>query len=352
MNPPVDPPVNPPVNPPVTPPVTPEVSTPKPVYRPEAGSYVANLSAANTLFITRLHDRLGETQYTDALTGEQKVTNMWLRNVGGHNRFHDGSGQLKTTSNRYVMQLGGDLAQWTRNGMDRWHVGAMAGYGNSHSKTRSNVTGYTSKGSVNGYSVGLYGTWYANSVDKSGSYLDSWVQYGWFDNEVNGERLAAEKYKSSGVTASLEGGYSIKLADSERSSFWLQPKAQLVWLGVTADSHRENNGSRIKYDTSGNLMTRVGMRAFMNGHSAVDDGKDRTFQPFIEANWIHNTEDYSVEMDNRKSSQSGAKNIGEAKIGVEGQVSKRLNLWGNVSQQIGNDSYSDTQAMLGAKYSF
>ncbi|VFS51041.1 Outer membrane protein IcsA autotransporter precursor [Budvicia aquatica] len=78
-----------------------------PVYRPEAGSYLANQSAANTLFMTRLHDRLGETQYTDVLTGEQKVTSLWMRNVGGHNRFRDGSGQLRTTSNRYVLQLGG-----------------------------------------------------------------------------------------------------------------------------------------------------------------------------------------------------------------------------------------------------
>ena len=45
--------------------------------------------------MTRLHDRLGETQYTDMLTGEQKVTSLWMRNVGGHTRFNDGSGQLK-----------------------------------------------------------------------------------------------------------------------------------------------------------------------------------------------------------------------------------------------------------------
>lgn len=31
------------------------------------------------MFITRLHDRLGETQYTDALTGEQRVTSLWMR---------------------------------------------------------------------------------------------------------------------------------------------------------------------------------------------------------------------------------------------------------------------------------
>ncbi|MDN0121600.1 autotransporter outer membrane beta-barrel domain-containing protein, partial [Yersinia frederiksenii] len=47
------------------------------VQRPESGAYSANLAAANTMFVTRLHDRLGETQYIDALTGEQKVTSLW-----------------------------------------------------------------------------------------------------------------------------------------------------------------------------------------------------------------------------------------------------------------------------------
>lgn len=91
---------------PVVPPVTEQQ------YRPEAGSYLANNFAANTLFMTRLHDRLGETQYTDMLTGGKKVTSLWMRNVGGHTRFKDGSGQLKTQSNSYVLQLGGD-----------WHSG-------------------------------------------------------------------------------------------------------------------------------------------------------------------------------------------------------------------------------------
>ncbi|WP_049610985.1 hypothetical protein [Yersinia pekkanenii] len=46
------------------------------VERPEAGSYTANLAAANNMLVTRLHDRLGETPYIDTLTGEHKVTSM------------------------------------------------------------------------------------------------------------------------------------------------------------------------------------------------------------------------------------------------------------------------------------
>ncbi|EJN3599496.1 autotransporter outer membrane beta-barrel domain-containing protein, partial [Escherichia coli] len=35
--------------------------------RPEAGTYTANLVAANTMFVTRLHERLGQMQYTDVI---------------------------------------------------------------------------------------------------------------------------------------------------------------------------------------------------------------------------------------------------------------------------------------------
>ncbi|EGT0664001.1 intestinal colonization autotransporter adhesin MisL [Citrobacter werkmanii] len=358
---PVDPVIPDPVNPDPTDPVDPVIPGPEephvpPVteqqYRPEAGSYLANNYAANTLFMTRLHDRLGETQYVDMLTGEKKVTSLWMRNVGAHTRFKDGSGQLKTQSNSYVLQLGGDLAQWSSDGLDRWHIGVMAGYANSQNRTQSNLTGYYSRGQVTGYSVGLYGTWYANDEDKTGTYVDTWALYNWFDNKVMGQELATEKYKSSGITASVEAGYSFKLGESERNSYWLQPKAQVVWMDVQADSHREANGTRVKDDTDGNLMTRLGVKAFINGHNAIDDGKSREFQPFVEANWIHNTQTASVKMDDVRNDMRGTKNIGELKVGVEGQITPRLNVWSNVAQQVGDKGYSDTRGMLGVKYNF
>ncbi|HIF4729312.1 TPA: autotransporter outer membrane beta-barrel domain-containing protein [Citrobacter amalonaticus] len=346
---------------PPTPPVEPkEPEVPAPPtpagphqYRPETGSYLANILAANTLFTTRLHDRLGETQYTDALTGEQKVTSLWMRHIGGHNRFKDGSGQISTQSNRYVMQLGGDIAQWSTDDLDRWHLGLMAGYANSKSRSHSSLTGYTSRGEISGYSAGLYGTWYANDADKTGAYVDGWMLYNWFDNTVSGQGLASEKYDSDGITASVETGYTWKLAEfSERNALYIQPKAQVTWMDVQADTHVEKNGTRVVDKTDGNLQTRLGVKAYLQGHNAMDDGKDRTFQPFVEANWIHNTSSYSVKMDDISNDVKGNRNIGELKVGVEGQLNQRLQLWGNVAQQIGDNGYSDTQGMLGIKYSF
>ncbi|MDU4005688.1 autotransporter outer membrane beta-barrel domain-containing protein [Pluralibacter gergoviae] len=329
----------------------------KHVYRPETGSYAANLMAANTLFNLTLHDRLGETQYTDVLTGEQKVTSLWMRNEGGHQRSKMAGGQNKTQANRYVVQLGGDLAQWTSNGLDRYHLGAMVGYANQKSRTHSSLTGYHSRGQIHGYSTGLYGTWYANEADKSGLYVDSWVQYSWFKNKVNGDELPAEKYNSRGFTASLESGYSFLLGETRTAenmvnSYWIQPQAQAIWMGVKDKKHTEDNGTRVRGKGQNNIQTRLGMKAYMQGHSAMDEGKERNFQPFVEASWIHNTKRFGVTMDSVTTKMDGARNIAEIKTGVEGQISQNVNLWGNVAQQVGDKKYSDTQAAIGIKYLF
>lgn len=328
-------------------------SAPAQIIRPEAAVYGANLAAANTLFNMTLHDRLGETHYVDAFTGQEHVTSLWLRQVGGHNRSHDSSGQNKTLANRYVAQLGGDIAQWSSDGADRFHVGVMGGYANQSSHTRNHINGYKADGSVEGYSAGLYGTWFQDNEAKTGAYVDSWALYNWFDNEVSGQDIASESYESKGVTASVETGYTWKLGErNERESYYIQPQAQLTWMGVTSDDHREANGTNVRAEGENNIQTRLGVRAFIKGHSKMDEGKERTFEPFVEANWIHNTEEFGASLDGVSLYQDGTRDIGELKVGVEAKLSKNTNLWGNVAQQVGGEGYSDTQATVGFKMSF
>lgn len=230
----------------------------------------------------------------------------------------------------------------------------MVGYGNSQSKTESHLSGYSANAAVDGYSTGVYGTWYANETDKSGLYVDSWAQYSWFNNTVDGQDLNSEEYKSKGVTASIESGYTFKIGENsaKNATYFIQPKAQAIWMGVKADDHKETNGTNVSGEGDGNIQTRLGIRAFMNGYSDQDKGKDRVFQPFVEANWIHNTKDFGTIMDTVTVNQAGTANIAELKVGVEGQINKKLNIWGNVGQQVGSKSYSDTNVMLGVKYNF
>ncbi|WP_233456799.1 autotransporter outer membrane beta-barrel domain-containing protein [Citrobacter farmeri] len=338
-----------------------EVSAPDskldPSARPEGGSYVANLSAANTLFNTRLHDRVGETWYRDPVTGQEQHSSLWMRQVGSHNKWRDGSGQLKTQANSYVAQLGGDLAQWSTNGENEGHLGLMMGYANSHNSTKSSRTGYGSKGSLNGYSVGLYTTWFENKNEDTGLYLDSWLQYSWFRNHVNGQGLASESYKSKGMTASLETGYSIKFNEFSGSKggvneWFVQPQAQVTWMGVKANEHRELNGSLVKGHGEGNVQTRLGVRTFLRSQRTVDTGIQRSFEPFVEVNWLHNSRDFSATMDGANISESGSRNLGELKAGVEAKLNPSLNIWGNVGTRVGTKGYMDSTTMIGVKYNF
>ncbi|EFO3763041.1 outer membrane autotransporter barrel domain-containing protein [Escherichia coli] len=170
----------------VTPPDTPDPINNPPVvdpegpsvYRPEAGSYISNIAAANSLFSHRLHDRLGEPQYIDSLHSQGSASSMWMRHVGGHERSRAGDGQLNTQANQ------------------------------------------------------------------------------------------------------------------------------------------------------------------------------REFQPYIEANWINNSKVYAVKMNGQTVGREGARNLGEVRTGVEAKVNNNLSLWGNVGVQLGDKGYSDTQGMLGVKYSW
>lgn len=321
------------------------------VLRPEAGSYLANLSAANSMFNLRLHDRIGEVQYTDLLTGEQKVTSMWLRYQYGYNKFDAVGGQLKSDTHWNVAQLGGDVAQWTSNDTNRFHLGLMWGYGRGSSDTDTQYSRYRSSGKIEGYSVGLYGTWYNNDTDKTGLYVDSWLLWNDFDASVDGEGLDQENYNINGLTASVESGYTFKLAQSDNYSYWLQPKGQITRMNVDADNHTESNGTRVTGNAN-NWETRLGIRATMSSGEMLNSYSHQAGQLFMEANWIYHTKPFEVEMDGAKIKQDGTRNIGEIKVGVEGNIYKNTNIWFNLAYQNGDHDYSNAALMLGAKYSF
>ncbi|WP_158686143.1 autotransporter outer membrane beta-barrel domain-containing protein, partial [Escherichia coli] len=326
--------------------------TPTPVLRPEAGSYVANLAAANTLFVMRLNDRAGETRYIDPVTEQERSSRLWLRQIGGHNAWRDSNGQLRTTSHRYVSQLGADLLTGGFTDSDSWRLGVMAGYARDYNSTHSSVSDYRSKGSVRGYSAGLYATWFADDISKKGAYIDAWAQYSWFKNSVKGDELAYESYSAKGATVSLEAGYGFALNKSfglEAAKYtWIfQPQAQAIWMGVDHNAHTEANGSRIENDANNNIQTRLGFRTFIRTQEKNSGPHGDDFEPFVEMNWLHNSKDFAVSMNGVKVEQDGARNLGEIKLGVNGNLNPAASVWGNVGVQLGDNGYNDTAVMVG-----
>lgn len=128
-------------------------------------------------------------------------------------------------------------------------------------------------------------------------------------------------------------------------------------MGVEADDHMEASQTRVSGEGDGNLQTRLGMKAFMTQPSQEKDLNAQVFKPYIEARWIHNSKDFAVNMSHETTGshtfkQGGTDNVAEVKLGLEGDVTHRLNIWGNVGQQVGNKGYSDTTVTFGVKYNF
>lgn len=344
------------VEPPVPPdPGTPDPGTPDPdpsnpggsgtgqgVYRPEAGGYLSNMSAANRIFHLRLEDREGRAQNSS----------MWLRQAGSHNKSRDTSSQLHTSADTYVVQGGGEIWHGRTGNSDRFGLGIMAAYGRTVGDTRSQISHYKTRNTLDGYNVGVYGTWYQNADTLNGTYVDSWLQYSWFDAKVKGEQLGRESYSLDGFSASLEAGYRMQLQENRQSNLFITPQMQTIWSGVNTGTHYETNGTRVQSNGANNIQTRLGARLSLDSAYAGETDTKKLFTVYGEANWLYNSKNTSVMMNNVQVSQTGNRHLGEVKLGVEGQLNQQFSVWANVAHQMGDHGYSDTIANLGVKYQF
>lgn len=313
------------------------------VYRPEGAGYMANMAAAGNLFKLRLEDREGRAENSS----------LWLRQVGSRTKHRDTSGQLRTATNSYVVQGGGEVWGTEFGATDRLGLGIMMAYGKADSKIHSYQTGYRAKSSIDGYSVGIYGTWYQDMTTLNGLYMDSWLQYSWLDAQVNGDGMAKESYDIDGYSASLEAGYRMPVYQGINGDVFLTPQGQITWNGIKPDNHRESDGKAyVTGSGKDSVQTRLGMKISRDGVSDGDKNRDKLFTVYAEANWLYNNKLAGAVIDGVEIKQAGSRNIGELKLGTEGQLNKNLNLWSNVSQQLGDKGYSDTALTVGFKYKF
>lgn len=321
--------------------------------RPEIGSYIANEESVQTSFVTRQLDRGGKTEYTDFFTGEKKSTSLWLRQVGRYNSWQDSSGNTKTRSNRYISQIGGDIAAWTdAENQQALHLGLMAGYAHSRAISHSVVNGQRSIGKTDGYGLGMYATWFEDEINQQGAYVDAWFNYSWFKSSVNGNDNPKEKYRSRGLTGSLEAGYTQKLGSNNYGDWYVQPQAQVIWMGVTTPNRTEKNGTHVRFNGHGNIQSRIGTRFYIQGRVPGSDQGIGSFQLYTDVNWIHNTRKFGVTMNQDEFTQAGASNLAELKFGGERKVGKNLHLWGNVGSRFGSHDYRELSATIGAKFVF
>ncbi|MBL5862146.1 autotransporter outer membrane beta-barrel domain-containing protein [Serratia fonticola] len=317
--------------------------SPAPLLRPEVGAYLGNQIAAQRLFIHSLHDRLGEPQFVGQ--EDQDHSSVWVRVLGGRMESQSAQGEIDERSDSTVMQIGGDIGVW-ENADSRLLVGIMAGYGSTHTRARAQDNAAKATGELNGYNLGLYGNWYQNAAKMTGPYIDTWLQYAWYDNTVKGNELSSEHYRSNTLSASIETGWTFVLAELPGSQVLFEPQAQVIYSHYTQEDHTEANGTRIHSQSTRQMQTRLGVRLYernqtINGHA---------WQPYLGVNWWHGSGNDRIAFDDVVVRQDLPKNRFELKTGIEAELAKNWTIWGAVAVQRGQNHFSDINGTLGARY--
>lgn len=320
--------------------------------RPEVAGYLANQTAAVEMMIQTYHDRHDGQQ-----PGGEGAPALWGRITGGQTNHNSAGGRFNVDQESVRVQLGGDLLRLTSNGSDDIRFGVMGSWqrsdadsdkyyrvSNGAGKTRFNMDA-----SVEGYSVGLYGTWLSDVKQPEHLYVDSWLQYGWYDNSVSSRQsgVGDDEYDSSVWSGSLEAGYGFVLSENaaQQSQVILQPQAQIIYSAYDADSHSDGAGMSVSgYDADG-VTSRLGVRLWRQSPQQV-------VQPFMEINWWHGTADNSLEIDNTRYDDDTPADRYEMKMGLSGNITPGLKAWGSLTMATGDNSYDNYGGMIGVKYSF
>ncbi|MEJ8851381.1 autotransporter outer membrane beta-barrel domain-containing protein [Variovorax rhizosphaerae] len=317
-----------------------------PVYRPEVGAYLANRQAALQMSVHTLHDRQGHDGQDRAASGS---ANGWLRVVDTTTHY-DGAGRSGNThSDAHLVHGGADLVRFGDGAEGSIRIGAMGMYGSANNRAR-NAGGLSAHGDVDGYSLGVYATWYGNPDISTGPYADAWVMGGSYHNKVRGQGLVEDKYNSRVYTASLEAGYSFKVLDDGKNQMYIEPQAQVVVQNYRADNHLEATGTFVSGMKDSGVTTRLGVRI----HGSMDNGAGgRMLRPFAEFNWWHGSSfDQSMQFNTDRVTDRMPSNRYEVKLGLQGNLTKNVSAWGSIGGEVGGNGYRSVKAQAGIKYSW
>ncbi|MGY4676528.1 autotransporter family protein [Pasteurella sp. P03HT] len=312
-------------------------------YRPEMAGYANNLYAANHLFNLRLEDRLMRHNFLS----QAPEQTFWLRLVKGTTRNQMADLQNKAEARKYMIQLGKDIIT-----APHYKLGVMFGYGKQNTKIQARYAN-VSRAKVQGYAAGIYATWYQNIEQDTGFYVDGWLQHQWLKNQVINPVLTQENYHSRGFNASIETGYTYPVSQYRVNDwehrFTIQPQAQLMWQGVRAKQHRDQQGTLVESLGNNNVQTRLGIKLSLDSHLST---QQFNIKPYFEFNWLHNSNAYGASMNGIENYIQGTHNLMEYKAGLESQVSHYVQFWLDTTHRRGQHDFKENQLNLGIKVLF
>ncbi|WP_246674918.1 autotransporter outer membrane beta-barrel domain-containing protein [Mesorhizobium sp. B2-3-6] len=343
--PPAAPAADPPPPPPPVPTAVPDLPTPAAgeeilLYRVEVPVYSAVPPVAEHLAMTTLgtfHERRGE----QSLLSNTELSPVWGR-IFGQDAKMGWSGTVSPSfeGTLFGFQGGFDvLGQETASGgVDR--AGLFIAYASMNGDVRGQALGQNDLGvgdiDLGGTSVGGYWT----RIGPGGWYLDGVVMATFFSGDATSTRDIGIDVKGTGVTASLEGGYPIALAQG----WTLEPQAQLIWQHLSLDD-AEDRFASVSFDLDDNVTGRLGLR--LQGETTLNG---TALQPYLKANLWHGFGGTDhVNFDTTDISTESRSTSFEFGGGVTAKVTDKVSLFatGDYTTNLGGDKRRILEGNLG-----
>ena len=248
-------------------------------FRPEAVVYAGLPALARFIGLETLgtfHERQGEQ---GLLIGKSGLSGAWGRAFGSRTEYHRG-GPLapEFDGDLFGFQAGLDLAAAETWVGHRDHFGVFAGHAEADGDVRGFAIGQrrAASGSVplDATSLGIYWT----HLGPSGWYLDGVLMHSWLDGDPRSHRGVGIEADGRVTTASLEGGYPIRLTDA----LSLEPQAQVVWQRASFSTTRDLFSS-VSFDSDDAFTGRIGARL-----QGTFQAGSTTWRPYLKVNLWHN----------------------------------------------------------------
>lgn len=343
--PPPAPAADPPPPPPPVPTAVPDLPMPAAgeeilLYRVEVPVYSAVPPVAEHLAMTTLgtfHERRGE----QSLLSNTELSPVWGR-IYGQDAKMGWSGTVSPSfdGTLFGLQAGFDVfgRETASGGIDR--AGLFVAYASMKGDVRGQALGRNDLSvggiDVSGASVGGYWT----RIGQGGWYLDGVLMATFFGGDATSSRNVGIDIGGTGVTASLEGGYPIALAQG----WTLEPQAQLIWQHLSLDDAKDRFSS-VSFDSEGSVTGRIGAR--LQGESVVNG---IALQPYLKANIWHDFGGTDrVSFDTTDISTEGRSTSFEFGGGIVAKVTDKVSIFatGDYTTNLGGDKRRILEGNLG-----
>ena len=280
--------------------------------------------------LSTLRTRMGELRHGGASGG-------WIRAYG--NRLdastRDGVDYRQQQSGQ---SLGADAPVDIYNG--RVLFGVMGGY----SKADLDLS-HGTKGKVDSYYVGAYGTW----LSDDGYYLDGVLKLNRFRNKADVAMSDASKakgdYANMALGGSVEFGRHIKLTED----YFLEPFAQLSTVVIEGSDYKLDNGLEAKHERSQSVLGKVGTSV---GRSiALKDGG--IFQPYVKVAFAQEfSRSNDVKVNDKRFDNSLFGSRAEFGAGAAVSLSERVQVHADFDYMKGKRIEQPWGANVGVRFAF